>query len=176
MLVIVMGDCICIINVEGGQCVELIVVDVQGWIDIVFLGVVVIDELYGLCCVFGQKDVSLIWMVCGIVVWGIDLFGYCVVMLFGGFSFVGDSVEFIVSGVGWLIVVVLVFVMLFEIYDMVLFFVVQFQFVILQVKLWFDLFDLLVDLIFDLCIFLVMVSVYLVWVGEYIQVLDVDGW
>ncbi len=172
------GDRVTVINSQGGQVAELVAADAQGWIDAAILGVTADGGAEGLRALLAEVPSSgsgLGRLRIGLERRGIDLARAGAVSLFGSGSPAGAAETFPISRPGVLIVAAPGRPMVPDAQDTVTPIGVQVERATLVRARRFELPEPLAEPVLDLRVASATARAYFVKVGDYIQVIDVDG-
>ncbi len=169
------GDRVTLVNLEGGQPVEIIAADTRGTVDAGILGATANGTAEGLKALLVSGFSGMGGLRLGIEKRKIDLGRATSINLFESTTPAGTEAEFTVQRDGILIVATPAVAMLPDAQDTATPVLVKLHRTsIEQVKL-FDLPDPLAEPVLDLRVKSATAQAYFVKAGDYIQILDVDG-
>ncbi len=175
LIAIEVGDQITVINDEGGQHCEMVVVDDKGQADPTIIGASGAGLASGLMALLGQSDRSLRGMRMGIEARGIDLATSNAVYVFEETTPAGTEASFTVSRNGSVLIAAPGGEMDVELQNTATSLTVMIKRAVLKTHARFQLPDPLADPLQDIRVHSQTAEAYFVKAGDYIQILDVDG-
>jgi aminomethyltransferase len=169
------GDCITVINEEGGQVCELLALDNKGKSDAGILGKTSNSNGTGLKKLLSSRDPSLrsVWL--GLEARGVDLAKSNALKYFDASTMAKDTAQFMVERDGSVVIAAPGGIMDFTLQNTATPLVVTLRRALIKQITKFELPDPLADPLADIRIHPATAQSYFVKAGDYIQIYDVDG-
>jgi aminomethyltransferase len=169
------GDCVTVINDEGGQPCEILACDSKGAIDAGVLGAMGRGTAVGLQGLLNGDDMSLRGLRMGLEARGIDVSEAGAISLFETSTPAKTQEEFTVRRDGTLIIAAPGCAMDFEVQNTATPLTVMIKRAVIKPHVRFELPEPLADPLQDIRVHSQTAEAYFVKAGDYIQIQDVDG-